>query len=279
MDGLTMEKQKFIANDIGETSLITLYFKSIESKKDNPIIVDKTACKLVESIDYDFAKFDKAILSTVGTALRASYFDQIATDFIQQKSNPVVVLIGCGLDSRVERIGEIGKQATFYQLDIPETLQVRERLIEKGDNEINIQGSMLETDWIEQIKNNHDNADFMFIIEGVLMYFVEEEVKTVLKNLAKHFDNGEILFDMPTTLSQKNSHRHDAVKLVQAKFLYGMDNDREMEQWADNLKYVSTKLYSEFPQWKKAGFKGWVMKMIPPFNKAHRLLWYRIETA
>lgn len=272
-----MNNKNIISNNIGETSLITLYFKSIETKKDNPIIVDKTACKLVENIKYDFSKFDKAILSTVGTALRANYFDKKVINYIQQKENPIVILIGCGLDSRVERIGEISKKATFYQLDIPEVMEIREKLIPKGNNEINIHTSMLENEWIEKIKSGHPKGNFIFIIEGVLMYFKEEDVKKVITNLANNFNNGEILFDMPTIWSQKKSHKHDAIKWVQARFLYGMDDDKEMEKWSKKLKYVSTKLYSQFPEWKRTGLKGWIMKIIPKFNKAHRLLHYKIN--
>ncbi len=272
-----MKTEKIIADHIGETALIPLYFKSIETQKENPIIVDETACDLVESIHYDFSKFDKAILSTVGTALRAKYFDEKLKSFIQQTQNPIVVLVGCGLDSRVERIGKVGDKAIFYQLDIPEVMKIREKYIPKGDNEINLHTSMLEEDWIETIKNKHPNGHFMFIFEGVLMYFKEEEVRKVIQNLANNFNNGQILFDMPTVWASKTSDKHDAVKLVQAKFLCGIDNDKEIEQWSKKLEYVSTKRYSQFPEWKRTGFKGWIMKMIPRFNKAHRLLHYKIK--
>ncbi len=272
-----MTTEKIILDDIGETSLLTLYFKSVASKQKNPIIIDKTACKLVESINYDFAKFDKAILSIIGTALRASYFDKKLVTFIEQTENPIVVLIGCGLDSRVERIGKIGEKATFYQLDIPETMKIREKYIAKGDNEINLHASMLDNDWIETVKNNHSNGDFLFIIEGVLMYFSENDVQKVFQSVANNFNHGEILFDIPTVWSKKHSDKHDAIKFMQARFLCGIDDDKEMEKWSEKLEYISTKRYSEFSEWKRTGWKGWIMKIIPQANKAQRLLYYRIK--
>ncbi len=272
-----MKTEIIIVDNIGETSLIPLYSKCLATKKENPIIVDKTACKLVKNINYDFSKFDNAILNVVGTALRARYFDEKLIKFIQKTQNPIVVLIGCGLDSRVERIGKVGEKATFYQLDISEVMRIREKFITKGDNEINLHTSMLEDDWIETVKNKHPNGNFIFIIEGVLMYFKEEDVKKVFQSLADNFNNGEILFDITSVWSKNNSDKHETVKLVQANFLFGIDDEKEIEQWSKNLEYISTKLYSQFPEWKQTGWKGWIVKMIPKFNKAQKLLHYRIK--
>ena len=52
--------------------------------------------------------------------------------------------------------------------------------------------SLLETKWLECLKTQHPDCDFIFIIEGVLMYFYEEQVKAVLHNIASHFSGGEV---------------------------------------------------------------------------------------
>ncbi|PID83531.1 methyltransferase [Candidatus Campbellbacteria bacterium] len=270
-------KDKFIQDSIGETLLIPLYMKSVESQKENPIITDKTAVELVQKIDYDFSKFDKAINSSVGTAIRANYFDQKTKIFIQNNQKPVVVLVGCGLDSRYERIGEVAKKAIFYQLDIPEVMEIREKLIPKHSNETNIASSMLETKWMDELKEKHQDANFLFVIEGVLMYFNKEDVKSVFQNLASRFSNSEILFDMMNVWMSKNSDKHDVVKLTDARFVYGTDDDKQMEKWADNLKLISVKLFKDFPEWKRLGWRRFIMKLIPQFKKSLRLLHYKIK--
>lgn len=40
-----------------------------------------------------------------------------------------------------------------------------------------IAASLLETDWINALCRNHPDAEFIFIVEGVLMYFYGEQVK------------------------------------------------------------------------------------------------------
>lgn len=272
-----MKNENYITDEIGETLLITLYMKCKETHKPNPIITDETACELVEKIDYDFTKFNKAINSSVGVAIRSNYFDEVTQQFIQNQQNPIVVMIGCGLDSRYERIGKIRKNATFYQLDISEVMRIREKLIPAHENEHYIHGSMLETDWMDMLKEKHSNGNFLFIIEGVLMYFDENQVKNVFQNLAQRFTNAEIIFDIINVWMSKNSHIHDTIKVSRANFVYGTDNDKIMEEWAENLQYVSTKLFTDFPTWKRAGWKGWIMQFIPKFKYSGRMLHYKIN--
>lgn len=272
-----MNNEFYITDAIGETLLITLYMKCKETHKPNPIITDKTACKLVEEINYDFTKFNKATNSSVGVAIRANYFDELTQQFIQNQQNPVIVIIGSGLDSRYERIGEIRKKATFYHLDLSEVMRIREKLIPPHENEHYIYGSMLETDWMDKIKEKHINGNFLFIVEGVFMYFNERQVKNVFQNLAQRFTNAEIIFDIINVWMSRNSHIHDTMKVSRANFAYGTNNDKIMEKWANNLQHISTKLFTDFPTWKRAGWKGWMLRIIPKFKHSGRMLHYKIN--
>lgn len=65
------------------------------------------------------------------------------------------------------------------------------------------------------------------------MYFSESDVRSVMKNLAGRFPQSEILFDVVNVWMSKNSHIHDSVKLTNAQFIYGTDDNRAMENWAD----------------------------------------------
>lgn len=263
-------KNTFIADSIGETLLITLYMKYLESQKTDPILMDKVACDLVNRIDYDFAKYDQSISSAVIVALRANYFDEMLKSFINKSQNPGVVIIGCGLDSRYDRIGELANKGMFYQLDIPEVIEIRKELIPVHQNETYLSASMLDTKWMDELSQKHPNGQFLFIIEGVFMYFSKENVQSVFQNLSKRFPKSELLFDIVNVWMSKNSDVHDAVKLTNAQFLYGTDEDREMEQWAGNLELISSKLFTDFKEWKRMGLQEDIFK-------AGRMLNYRIN--
>ena len=115
-----------IENAVSETLLIPLYIKYLSSQQPDPILYDAAACRLIPQIEYDFSKFDHAYRSIAGTAIRAHYFDNMTADFIRHRKNPVIVELGCGLDSRHERLGNRAGEAPFYLLDLPDVIALRE---------------------------------------------------------------------------------------------------------------------------------------------------------
>ncbi|MEM6261533.1 MAG: class I SAM-dependent methyltransferase [Bacteroidota bacterium] len=270
-------QQPFIRDSIGETLLIPLYMKYLEAQCLDPILYDKSAVELVGKINYDFSKFNTAVNSAVGVAIRARYFDKLLVSFIENNPMPIIVIVGCGLDSRYERIGSKADAAIFYQLDIPEVMHIRDQLIPSHENETYLSASMLDTFWMDKLGSKHPCGQFLFIIEGVLMYFEEEEVRTVFQHLAQRFPKGELLFDIVGEWMRDHSHLHDTVKFMNAGFKSGTDDCHKMECWADNLEFVSSRFYTDFEEWKRTGFWGWFMQVVPMYRNSGRLLHYRIN--
>ncbi len=60
---------------VAETLLIPLYMRAKESRRNNPILYDKAAERLADSLEYDYSQFDGAKLSEVGCVVRGWYFD------------------------------------------------------------------------------------------------------------------------------------------------------------------------------------------------------------
>lgn len=266
-----------ITDNIADTLFITLYAKAVETNKKDPLITDLKACELVEKIDYDFSKYKNKKASSVGVALRASHFDNMTKKFIEKKTNPIVVLIGCGLDARKQRIGNIAGKAIFYELDISEVINVRKQLLPPDKNENYIPASMLDTGWMDELIAKHPDGDFIFIIEGVLMYFNEADNKLVFTELAKRFNDAEIHFDMLNKWMSKKSSMHDTVSKTNATFKFGINDEKEIEKWHPHLKHQRTYLFNEFKGWQRLGFAlSTLMSIIPVFKTSTRLLTYKI---
>ncbi|WP_109078007.1 class I SAM-dependent methyltransferase [Aggregatibacter kilianii] len=267
-----------IQDAVSETLLIPLYMRYHESLKPDPIIHDEEAMRLIPQIDYDFSKFDTAIRSSVGSAIRAVYLDEVTKTFIQRHQQPIIVMIGCGLDSRNKRVGDIGNHVPFYELDLPDVIALRRQLLPPADNEILLAASALETDWMDELRTQHPHASFLFVIEGVLMYFSEAQVKKLFKDLAARFSGGEIAFDIGSTWMSRNSQKHhDVMKHMRAQFDYGCDDDHEMERWAHNLQLISAKYMFDFPTWKRIGLlKAAIMWIVPTVRRSYRFLHYRM---
>ena len=124
---------------VAETLLIPLYMRAKESRRANPILCDKAAEQLVDSLEYDYSQFDGAKLSEVGCVVRGWYFDRAVKRLRAISECPVVVNVGCGLDTRFQRIGS--QKAVFYDLDLPEVIALRRELIPEQPGNVYIAAS------------------------------------------------------------------------------------------------------------------------------------------
>ena len=148
-----MKQKHEFKSIVAETLLIPLYMRAKESRRVNPILDDKAAERLADSLEYDYSQFDGAKLSEVGCVVRGWYFDRAVKRFIDTHPRPVVVNVGCGLDTRFQRIGN--PRAVFYDLDLPEVMVLRRELIPEQTGNVYIAASLLETDWMDELRQKH----------------------------------------------------------------------------------------------------------------------------
>ena len=257
--------------------LITLWAKASENQQHNPLLRDEKAAEIISKIDYDFGKFKKAAFSQAGVCVRANLIDGETRKFITAHPDAVVIQLGAGLDARYERLG-CPEVTHWYELDLPEVIAIRRKLLPPQEGETLIEASAFDTGWMEDVSGSHPDAQFFLILEGVLTYFDNETVGGLFKNLAHYFHHGEAVFDVSSSWMVKNSGKHDAVKHTRARFAFGCDDDREIERWADNLHLISAKyMATDFPAWKRLGLFYWIMRLVPVLRNSYRLLHYRID--
>ena len=260
---------------VAETLLIPLYMRAKESRRDNPILYDKAAERLADSLEYDYSQFDGAKLSEVGCVVRGWYFDRAVRRFIEAHSRPVVVNVGCGLDTRFQRIGN--RKAVFYDLDLPEVIALRRELIPEQPGNAYIAASLLETDWMDNLRRRHPDGEFIFIVEGVLMYFYEKQVKAFLHHVASRFRGGELWFDVCGTMMSRHGVKPDSLRKHEAQIRSGLSDGHVVEQWEPALRLIEQANYMKFfrPRW--GFFFGQILgRMTRLCYKFSSLLGYRI---
>ena len=60
---------------VPETLLVALYLRAAETQRADGIIRDEKAVEMIQGIEYDFARFNKAWASQVGVAVRTEILD------------------------------------------------------------------------------------------------------------------------------------------------------------------------------------------------------------
>lgn len=271
-----MKQKHEFKNVVAETLLIPLYMRAKESKRRDAILKDLMAEQLVESIDYNYAVLEGAKLSEIGCVVRGWYFDNAVRSFVKTHINPVVVNVGCGLDTRAKRIG-IYDNTVFYELDLPEVIELRRKLMPEANNEHYIAASLLDTDWMDELKVLHPNSEFIFIVEGVLMYFYEKQVRTFLRNVSGRFEGGELWFDVCSTMMSRHGVRPDSLREHKVQVRFGLDDGHVIEKWIPELQLIEQANYMKFFRSRWGFFFGYVLGRIPWLCfKFSSMLGYRI---
>jgi O-methyltransferase involved in polyketide biosynthesis len=223
-------------SEISETLLITLYLRAMESQRPDALIHDKKAESLVKQISnagfYDFSRIKSLHLSDANKLviiLRNREFDRYAVDFLTRHPNAVVVHFGCGLDLRFERVDN-GK-VDWYDLDLPEVIELRRKWIGDEAERYHLLGhSVLDHSWMDLVRMQCQGP-FLFLAEGVFMYFTEAQVKSLVLTLRDLFPGAELVFD---ALSPIHVWRHNlqiSTFKVADPVQWGIWHGQEVEGW------------------------------------------------
>ncbi|MBN1874299.1 MAG: class I SAM-dependent methyltransferase [Anaerolineae bacterium] len=167
---------------VSETMLATLYSHAVENRYPDALIRDPRAEELVAQIDYDFERFQLNPTNHTATCVRLRQFDRFAQAFLAAHPDGVVVHIGCGLDTRFERVcSELpdNSQMMWYDLDLPPVIELRRKLLEETPRYKMIAASALDLAWLD-IVDVHPGKPFLFIAEGVFMYFPDAEMRRLV---------------------------------------------------------------------------------------------------
>lgn len=115
--------QKIVLTQEKETLLIPLFGKAKEMKKDSPILVDRKAVEILNQIEYDFSSLKIPEKTNRLTSLRAKLIDNFVRDYLSTNQDSAAIHLGCGLDSRYDRIGNT--YVDWYDIDFPEVIDIR----------------------------------------------------------------------------------------------------------------------------------------------------------
>ena len=170
--------------------------------------------------------------------LRNRQFDRYAQDFLTRHPDGVVVHIGCGLDSRFERVAERNSQVDWYDLDLPHVIELRRKLI--GDERERyhfLACSVFEEAWMEAVSALRQRF-FLFMAEGVFPYFEETQVKSLVLALRDRFPGAELVFDAISPFELWVGNIRLAISKLGVRARWGLRRGQELEGWGDGIRLL-----------------------------------------
>ena len=179
---------------VSETALMTLMVRATEARRPDSILDDPMAIHLVDSIDYDFAKF--GFIRRQDMALRALTFDKHARRYLLDHPKATVVALAEGLQTSFYRLDAagLGDQFRWLTVDLPPMIDLRRKLLPACDRVQLCAQSALDFSWMDQVDTDHG----VFITaEGLLMYLQPDEAMALITECAARFPGGQMMFDLP----------------------------------------------------------------------------------
>ena len=184
------EKIKVTLDGTAETMLQSFYARAKYSLKKGHKFYDAKAVELVNKIDYDFSSAEEDSTMSNGVIARTLVFDELVEDFIDRNPDCTIVNIACGLDTRFYRMDN-GK-LRWYNLDLPETIAVRDQIYQESGRVSTIGISTLDPAWADQIDAQ---GKMLFIIEGLSMYLTPEDIEESIQKTGAKFIFGADCFE------------------------------------------------------------------------------------
>lgn len=283
-----MEKSLYSMLEVSSTMLITLYARALESISCNPIIYDSKAVEMIEIIKKEVVGSDNSIHRkivngkynsklAISMALRSRRFDRYVYDFLKNNPMGTVINLGCGLDTRFDRVDN-GK-VIWFDIDFPEVIELRRRFMKENTRRQFIEGSILDNSWTKIVKTG---GPYLILAEGVFMYLIEPDVKDLLTMIHHELGSADIVcevtnrywVDKMRSRYMQWKFKHQLGMTGEAVFTFGIPSSRYFEEWNPNYKFLDEWTYFDDSE-KKLGWFN-LFSFIEVLRKVQWTVHYKI---
>ena len=223
-------KEKIKLSGVPETMLQTIYARAKESRG-RGAIHDVKAEEIIGKLDYDFSLADKDTAMRSGVIARTIVLDRLTKAWLVSHPGAVVVNIACGLDTRCYRMSGY---AHWYNLDLPETMAVREKLLPESGTISQITMSAME-DWGSEI--SEQNVPVLIVIEGLTMYLNAKDVQQIFKVISSRFSKATVFVETMNPMIVKR-FKERSIEGSHAKFTWGIKNGKALAELLPGFRFV-----------------------------------------
>jgi len=256
---------------LARTLLIPLAYRAIESQRSDALLRDEQAVTLIEQCDEDFRKLAKGnAMEQTATMMRARQLDRYAQDFLSRCPDGIVVDIGCGLDTRPDRIDN--GQNLWYGLDLPVVIELRRMLLPEGPRQYLVARSVLDFGWMDIVAR--EQRPVIFLAEGVFPYFEERDVRRTVLALKERFPGAELAFDALSPFSIRIHKLNPAIRKASTHLHWGLMDGKTLEAWGPGIHLLEEWKYFDQNEPRLRAYN--LMRYFPPLAKANFILHYRL---
>jgi O-methyltransferase involved in polyketide biosynthesis len=149
---------------------------------------DPVAVEVVDRLDYDFTDVARGARLH---AVRVATFDEAVRRFLRTHPAGTVVALGEGLETQFWRLDN--GQVRWLTVDLPETMELRHRLLTDGARQSSYSGSALDLGWLDALD---PATPILVTAQGLLPYFQRDQVHGLIAGIAERLPGSLLVFDV-----------------------------------------------------------------------------------
>lgn len=211
-------------NDVSRTLYIPLYGKALVSRR-GVILRDADAERIWDAAGFELRGKARSRWLAYRMAMRARVFDMWIQP--QLREGATVLHIGCGLDSRAQRVERRG--CAWYDIDMPEVIEERRRFFDEDDGYHMVGADVRDSEWLDALPQGESAV---VMLEGVVMYLSRPELTGLLRAIGQRYESVSVLMDCYTGLGARLSAWGNPIRTVGDAQVYGLDDAHELAQAA-----------------------------------------------
>jgi len=197
--------QAKIFEGVADTLYIPLTARIYVSKRFPEYFYDPKSLELESAIPCDSIQRGSNEYTMVASAARYHNLDQMARAYVADHPTCNIVNVGCGLETLFWRVGPDAPHARFYEMDLPEVIETRRRVLGEPEDETLIAGDAFDLSWADGI----DTAlPTLIIVSGVFQYFHNADVLGFIADARRAFADAELVFDATNTKGLEYVNRY-----------------------------------------------------------------------
>lgn len=214
-------------DNVSKTLYIPLYGKSFVSQK-GIILSDKKAEQIWAEEGFPLKGKSRSKWLAYFLAMRAAVFDRWLKEEMTNNPTAVILHIGCGMDSRVERVGTNGH--LWYDIDFWDVIVLRKKHFSENQHYKMMPGDARNPEWLNDIPFfNHA----VIVLEGISMYLKREELREFMCSAGQHFQSVSLLMDCYTEKGATATKYKNPINDVGVTEAYGIDDPKILESNTD----------------------------------------------
>ncbi|MBQ4639258.1 MAG: class I SAM-dependent methyltransferase [Clostridia bacterium] len=243
-------------NSVNKTLYIPLYGKSYVSRK-GVILSDKWAEDIWEKEGFALKGKSRSRWLAYYMGMRALRFDTWLGEKMAAWPEAVVLHIGCGMDSRVHRVGTDGHP--WYDLDFPEVIEERKRYYTETEEYHMLPADVRSPSFLDALPRERPA---IVVMEGVSMYLRPQELQQLLQALCRHFSGVQLLLDCYTSFAARISRYKNPINDVGVTEVFGLDDPLSLEKGTGMAFVQEHPMTPESAVCQLKGLEKWVFRRV-----------------